>query len=280
MVHKRAVLVGINYITNPQNSLRGCWNDVYNMREFLLKKGFAINDINILTDEPKNKGLPQYPTKSNIINAINIAIAKCENGDELYFHYSGHGGQYTDFNNDEPDGLDECIYDCNLKLLIDDDFKIFLIDSLPIGVKLRAIFDSCHSGSCLDLPYMYNPITGTNVPQSKKSTLKKIGKAFGSIKTIFSSNKTDDDEKAIIKDIIMISGCKDNQTSADAFIDNKSQGALTSNILKLTLKESVYRIKWKDFILMLDQQIKINGYNQIPMLSYYDANAPSYKFDL
>jgi hypothetical protein len=31
-----------------------------------------------------------------------------------------------------------------------------LVRTLPPGCRLTAIFDSCHSGSCLDLPYIYS----------------------------------------------------------------------------------------------------------------------------
>lgn len=34
--------------------------------------------------------------------------------------------------------------------------EFFRVQNLPAGVRLTAIFDSCHSGSALDLPYIYS----------------------------------------------------------------------------------------------------------------------------
>lgn len=31
-----------------------------------------------------------------------------------------------------------------------------MVQPLPAGVRLTAIFDSCHSGTALDLPYIYS----------------------------------------------------------------------------------------------------------------------------
>ena len=65
------------------------------------------------------------------------------------FHYSGHGSQVIDVSGDEPDGKDEtiCPHDFATEgMILDDDLrKVF--SSLPAGVHLDVILDSCHSGS-------------------------------------------------------------------------------------------------------------------------------------
>ena len=37
-----------------------------------------------------------------------------------------------------------------------DEMHQIMVNPLPAGVRLTAIFDSCHSGSALDLPYIYS----------------------------------------------------------------------------------------------------------------------------
>ena len=48
------------------------------------------------------------------------------------------------------------------RIILDNKLRKMLVDSLPIGAHLTAIFDSCHSGTLLDLDHylcnnIYNP---------------------------------------------------------------------------------------------------------------------------
>lgn len=72
---------------------------------------------------------------------------------------SGHGGQQRATEGDEEDGNDETIYPLDHKtagIIVDNDMNRILVQPLPRGCRLTAIFDCCHSGSALDLPYMYS----------------------------------------------------------------------------------------------------------------------------
>src|SRR5437764_15397745 len=40
--------------------------------------------------------------------------------------------------------------------IIDDEMHDIMVTPLPPGVRLTAVFDSCHSGTALDLPYIYS----------------------------------------------------------------------------------------------------------------------------
>ena len=86
---KRALLIGINYISSAANVLGGCWNDVVCMGEYLKNKGFT--EITVMTDEPKNKDLAAYPTKENILSAIDRIISETKKDDTCFFHFSGEG---------------------------------------------------------------------------------------------------------------------------------------------------------------------------------------------
>jgi hypothetical protein len=251
----RALLVGINY-TKTQYPLRGCYNDVNNMKTFLSNKGY--NEFLIMTDDIKNINTCVYPTKENILSALKWLITGTLKGDKLFFHFSGHGGSVPDLNGDEllnevnediNDKDDECIYDCNLNTIIDDDLKSNFVANIPKGVQVRCIMDCCHSGTNLDLPYIYRP--GLNFVKSKKDV---------SISNI---------------NIISISGCRDDQTSADAYLNFTFQGALTATFLE-TWKNGIStpngildpsKLKWKDFIVALNAKIRNNRFPQVPVLS-------------
>jgi hypothetical protein len=66
--------------------------------------------------------------------------------------------------------------------------------------------------------------------------------------------------------VIMISGCNDAQTSADAYIDKKYQGAMTwafiSVITTLTTAPS-----WRDLLVKMRAKLKTSQFTQLPQLS-------------
>ena len=91
----KALLVGINDYKGISD-LRGCLNDVTNMRNILKTYlGFTNKDIRVLADS--------RATKENIVTRLNTMVAQAKPGDFLVFHFSGHGSQIPDRNNDEPE---------------------------------------------------------------------------------------------------------------------------------------------------------------------------------
>jgi len=157
---KKALLIGINYF-QTKNELKGCINDVTTVKAFIMKNGFEDSPphMTVLTDDsPTTK-----PTRNNILTAMMWLVHDNQPGDTLFFHYSGHGGQVEDLNGDEDDGFDETIMPVDFRTsgqIIDDDMHTLLVKPLQQGVKLIAVFDSCHSGTSLDLPFVYTPAGG------------------------------------------------------------------------------------------------------------------------
>lgn len=86
-------------------------------------------------------------------------VADARPGDALFFHYSGHGGQARATEGDEADGYNETIIPVDFQSvgqMEDDELHARLVRPLPMGCRLTALFDSCHSGTALDLPYVYS----------------------------------------------------------------------------------------------------------------------------
>ncbi len=143
MAHK-ALLTGINnykYISD----LRGCINDVRDVQKLLAEEfGFSSANIRVLTDE--------QVTKERVLKEWKWLLAGAKRGDQLVFHYSGHGSQIADKDGDEDDGVDEliCLYDMDFDdpqtYLLDDELRE-MTSRVPDGVNLTIIFDSCHSGT-------------------------------------------------------------------------------------------------------------------------------------
>mmetsp|Transcript_2146 Transcript_2146/g.3883 ORF Transcript_2146/g.3883 Transcript_2146/m.3883 type:complete len:318 (-) Transcript_2146:223-1176(-) len=151
---RRAVLIGINY-TGQQGELSGCQNDVLNIKEYIMDvHGFAEENIHVLMDDGKHES----PTHANILNAYRKLVAESVAGDAAFCHYSGHGGKVRDTSGDEKDGYDETLipldYQSSGQITDDELFKT-LVGAMRKGVVLTSIMDCCHSGSVLDLPYVF-----------------------------------------------------------------------------------------------------------------------------
>ncbi|PIL24114.1 hypothetical protein GSI_13866 [Ganoderma sinense ZZ0214-1] len=203
---KKALCIGINYKGMP-NELYGCINDARNVQRFLLRNGYKHDDIKMLTDDATDPRL--RPTKTNILDAMHWLVSGAHAHDSLFFHYSGHGGQVKDTDGDEVDGFDEVIFPLDFKrsgYIVDDLMNTIMVQKLPPGCRLTALFDSCHSGSVLDLPYLYS----------------SDGRAKGSQVT-----KRWVERKSTYADVISWSGCKDSQTSADTWEAGVATGAMS-----------------------------------------------------
>ncbi|CAI2167089.1 1074_t:CDS:10 [Funneliformis geosporum] len=229
---KRAVLIGINYV-NTRYQLGGCFNDVKNIKEFITKSyGYDESNMKVLTDSPNRRLDPTLiPTRENIINAIKWLVHDPKAND------SGHGGQLVDESGEEEDGFDETIMPLDFEIngqIIDDELHNLMVAPLPAGVRLTVIFDCCHSGTVLDLPYIYSTrgvIKETNILSLGGRDLLNAGFNYfksgkGVLDTIKGLKDTaakhqklrfkNIETKSSPADIIMFSGCKDTQTSADA----------------------------------------------------------------
>jgi hypothetical protein len=140
---------------NP-GELSGCHNDVLNMKKYIMDvHGFEEDNIVVLMDD----GEHTEPTHDNIMNAYKKVIADAEDGDAIFLHYSGHGTKLRDDDfGEEKDGYDEalCPRDfASAGMIRDDDLYDILVKGCPDGVHMVSLMDCCHSGSIMDLPYIF-----------------------------------------------------------------------------------------------------------------------------
>jgi len=232
-----ALLIGINYF-NTSSELGGCINDINNIKKVLVEK-YNYGKIITLTDNKNPK-----PTRANIIKNLKSVIFGSDKFNELYIHYSGHGTYVHDRNNDEVDGLDEAIVpvDYNASGIIIDDELFDIIKNAKCNVRI--VFDSCHSGSCMDLKYSY------------------IYNNSGSlIQTIVENSK---ETRA---NICMISGCRDKQLSTDVYnpTTRQNNGALTNGLINFISQSQNRTIKIREILPVLNRNLV--EYEQNPVLS-------------
>jgi hypothetical protein len=141
---KRALLVGINYI-GTSSELRGCINDINNMVSYLQTVRAYASCI-VLSDVA-----PRKPTRANILEAFKDLLQGVRAGDELWFHYSGHGSLQRDNNGDEESGADSCICPLDYRqagLITDDVVRSELAALVPAGARLYMVLDHVQPRRC------------------------------------------------------------------------------------------------------------------------------------
>ncbi|KAI8474792.1 MAG: type I metacaspase [Monoraphidium minutum] len=151
---KKAVLVGVSYV-GTRSMLRGTLNDVQCIK-FCLINRFGFHESNIVTLRDDVRHPDFYPTRANIMRACQWLMTDLQFGDSLFFQFSGHGSQMRDPTGMEDDGYDETILPVDHSTagqIRDTELHRMLCAPLPQGVVLHGLFDSCHSGTVLDLPY-------------------------------------------------------------------------------------------------------------------------------
>lgn len=190
---KRSLLIGINYV-GTQAQLKGCVNDVKNIKDFIVSKMHFPTDANsmrILTDDGQGFAMP---TKAEIEKGMKWLIEGAKSGDSLFIHYSGHGSTSKDVSpdTDEADGQDETLVPMDYQtagMIVDDDIFAMMVLPLPKGVRLTAIMDCCHSGSVFDLPYSYVLEVGRDLPTEIDNRKVAIAAAMAAGKAFMAGDK-------------------------------------------------------------------------------------------
>ena len=154
MPRRKSLLIGINY-TGSENALDGCHQDVDNVAEFIKYRGYqdTPQDQVVLRDDLANE---YSPTGHNILAAMDWLVS--EEHTTCFFHYSGHGGQINDPNGRRPSGLLDTIVPVDFEdngQIDSDMLHQHLVSKLPPSSTLFLILDCCHSGSTLELPFVY-----------------------------------------------------------------------------------------------------------------------------
>lgn len=260
----KALLVGIN--TYPGAPLRGCVNDINDMANRLVKDyKFARKSIRPIVD--------RRATTSAILSRLHWLV-DCKPGDRCLFHFSGHGTQFpTRSYRHEIDGLLEVIcpvdFDWSERHMITDKQLIAIFNKIPKGVRFSWISDCCHSGNLTrGIPprnSKNNPIP-EQVPRAYPRPFDiewrgQVARSEG-IKPVARGGRT--------LNVGFASGCRSDQTSADAFINGRHCGAMTHFFLKhLRKKTSLANV-----VIAASNDLKKHRYTQRPQSEGSQKNKP------
>ena len=235
---KRALLIGINYISVPDLTLNGCINDALLMRNVLID-AYSYDRENIVL--MRDDGQPSYPipNRANIIDNLKTLCALTKETDELWIHYSGHGTFVRDTNNDEVDGYDEVIVPIDYKITAaigDDELKSILENAEGTVIITQ---DCCNSGTGWDLPFRFT------VDSTNRVVLYRESNAMSNA------------------NIYMFSASRDDQLAMDTYNQDivRNIGAFT-NALVECLREGKHNNKLVTLRTNINSYLEKGGYSQ------------------
>ena len=260
----KAVLVGINKYPNPRNELRGCVNDIIEMEHFIAETNKVYFKQNII------KLTNKEATKKGIITQLKWLIEGAESGDQLLFHYSGHGAQSpTLYATLEKDGLDEIIcpydYDGTNNTSIRDKEFAELFAGIAKGVHFVWISDSCHAEDLSRDPF--------KAEGSHKKANNTHYRFFTGLYHFEQGVNEEEEKSAItvggITPIInplngaLLSACQSHKLSADTYINKRFIGAFTHYLIENLNKYSGNK-NMRSIVGLVNKDLEKNGYDQNP----------------
>jgi len=268
-----ALTVGLNSV-DPKHyegwsgKLLACEADARDMADIARAQKFKVETL-----------LTKRATRSAVLARIARAARTLRRGDIFLLTYSGHGGQVPDRNDDEPDAQDEtwCLYDGEL---IDDELYSAL-GKLPAGVRGLVFSDSCHSGTVTKAMF-YAARAGAPAAAAAGGAAQHVRframPADVALRTYRAHRKMYDalqkgvrpnSENAVRASVILISGCQDNQLSADGDFN----GLFTGNLLRVW-KEGQFQGAYHKFHRAIVRQMPPD---QTP--NFFAVGAPNRRFE-
>jgi hypothetical protein len=287
---KRALIVGVNQFAGGITPLKGCVNDTKEMSA-ILTKYFGFKDIKTLTDSAA--------TQQGIRDGLAWLLGDYEGGgkDVRVFHFSSHGTQVPDEGDEEWDYVDEVIVPHDhdwYKPFRDDDLRE-IFDDIPEDVNFTFIADCCHSGSIqramFDTAIQWAPRQLDPPPEIKAQldeSRKMAQKGFDAWAAVHLAEMLKDvppDQWTVkmqeflallrkaweenrygfvnVANHILLAGCEDRQTAADANIAGEWRGAFTWALSK-AVREANGDLSYEQ--LIGNAGANLSDYSQKPQL--------------
>ncbi len=247
-----AMTLGLNAVDPAHyggwsGELNACEADAQDMTAIAKSRKFKIKSL-----------LTRDATRANVLAEIGKAARELKKGDIFLLTYSGHGGQIPDLTGEEPDDMDEtwCLYDGEL---IDDELNQQL-GKFAAGVRVLVFSDSCHSGTVTRMAYYHGTDLGRATdaggqraayrfmpPEVALRTYREHKQFYVDLQRAASAGTA----KAKVKaSVLLISGCQDNQYSADGTFN----GLFTAQLLKVW-NNGKFKKDYKDFHAAIVQRM-------------------------
>ena len=281
-------------------SLGGCVRDINNVENFLRQK-LGIPDENIFkltssynsTNDGPLEPSEKLPTYSNIVSAFESLTEKAQKGDQVYIHYSGHGGRARTHiptikgNN----GLDETLVPTDIgnastRYIRDTEMAKIIERMLKKELVVTMVLDCCHSGGATRgkggaVARGINIIDTTSRPQDSlvasieelQNTWKGFDNRQQEINNKYANSmgntrnlQTGSGWLPQIKGYVLLAACRPSESAYEYdFEGNERNGALTYWLLKslsLLDRETTFKQLHDRIVAKIHSQFPL----QTPML--------------
>lgn len=217
-----------NHYNGWDGKLTACEYDANDMQMLAKKQGFIPKVL-----------LTRDATRDAVMKEIRAIGASLVPGDMFFLSYSGHGGQVPNRagSDVEKDAYDETWVLYNGQL-VDDEIHAMLCDFQP-GVHVVVLSDSCHSGTVtkvsksggVDVALKQRiPVSGLPITGLRMMPLEVAGATYRAHQAFYDEiAKPQKPLSALKAGCLLISGCQDNQTSADGAFN----GLFTAMLLRV-----------------------------------------------
>jgi hypothetical protein len=238
---KAALCVGINNYPGTGSDLHGCINDANAWAARFNSRGFTTD---VLLDEEA--------TWERMTRSIEQVVAGAGAGDTVVITFSGHGSYVPDIDGDEfDDERDEviCPYDISKNRPLTDDQLYDLFSDRQGDVRTVLIADSCHSGSVARLA---PPLGEAEPPERIRFLPPSVFLPQEDITGLRGVGLTARPRQRK-HEALLLAGCRDTETSADAFLDGRPCGAFSFYALEALdrVDEGATYLQWMNAIRQL-----------------------------
>lgn len=289
-----ALLIGIDcYLPNKlpdgasYKSLKGCVRDISHVEAFL-KRQFNLPSEQIYkltasnvdgSDEP-SEAYSNWPTYENIVRMFQEVTEKAQPKDQVYIHYSGHGGRaatiYPALKQEK--GFDEALVPLDIakptsRYLRDLELAALLQKMVGKGLLVTVVLDSCHSGGATragdsDIRGAdTNTIDTTLRPtESLVASAEELAKTWQNLTGGTRSAAVGGGILPEVKDYVLLAACRPSEYAYEyAFNGKERNGALTYWLLD-SLRNSSLNLTYKELYSRINAKIHSQFQQQTPML--------------
>jgi hypothetical protein len=252
-------------------ALSGCINDARSMEAIASSQGYTSRTL-----------LDEDARADAVVSAIDGAAQQLGDSDIFLLTYSGHGGEVPDPTGTEATGMNQtwCLFD---RMMVDDELYA-LWAHFGSGVRIFVLSDSCHSGTVTRTRMYQAALQGNTAlrdrygkqrgrartPRFRAIPLSQNQQVYKRYRLMYDTisryTPKDVDPSA---SVLLISGCQDNQLSADG----DTNGLFTEKLLGVW-GDGAFKGAYRDFHRLIVDDMPPT---QVP--NYYLVGAPSSDFE-
>jgi len=288
----QALLIGIDYY-GPNNlfkNLEGCVGDIDLVAGYL-QNSLQVPQSNIwkLTSpfeedstlsKVRSARKELKPSYENIVNAFNEITTTAKAGEQVYIHYSGHGGRaLTVYPELKGEGLDdESIVPFDIgssgnRYLRDVEIATLIKRLTDKGCIVTVIFDSCHSGGATrgDCAIRGSENDGIDTAPRNTESLVASREELLNNWRILTQNDSNESKAWLPKteDYVFLAACRPSEFAYEYAVSNNSDkrnGALTYWTID-TLSSSTSPLTYRSLYNRVKGMVQSKFPQQLPMLT-------------